>query len=27
VSPESCARQIAAAWDEQFVDRGQSATA
>jgi O-acetyl-ADP-ribose deacetylase (regulator of RNase III) len=27
VSPESCARQIAAAWDEQFADQGQSATA
>lgn len=27
VSPESCARQIAAAWDEQFVDPGQSASA
>lgn len=27
VSPESCARQIAAAWDEQFVERGQSASA
>ena len=27
VSPESCARQIASAWDEQFVERGQSASA
>jgi O-acetyl-ADP-ribose deacetylase (regulator of RNase III) len=27
VSPESCARQVAAAWDEQFADQGQSATA
>ncbi|HEX9338884.1 MAG TPA: macro domain-containing protein [Pseudonocardiaceae bacterium] len=27
VSPESCARQVAAAWDEQFANRDQSATA
>jgi O-acetyl-ADP-ribose deacetylase (regulator of RNase III) len=27
VSPESCARQVAAAWDEQFVTQGQSASA
>ncbi|HEX4724681.1 MAG TPA: macro domain-containing protein [Pseudonocardiaceae bacterium] len=27
VSPESCARQVAAAWDEQFGDQDRSATA
>jgi O-acetyl-ADP-ribose deacetylase (regulator of RNase III) len=27
VSPESCARQVAAAWDEQLADQGHSATA
>jgi O-acetyl-ADP-ribose deacetylase (regulator of RNase III) len=27
VSPESCARQVAAAWDEQFATQGQSASA
>jgi O-acetyl-ADP-ribose deacetylase (regulator of RNase III) len=27
VSAESCARQVAAAWDELFADHGQSATA
>ncbi|HEX4704891.1 MAG TPA: macro domain-containing protein [Pseudonocardiaceae bacterium] len=27
VSPESCARQVAAAWDELFADLGHSATA
>jgi O-acetyl-ADP-ribose deacetylase (regulator of RNase III) len=27
VSAESCARQVAAAWDELFAAHGQSATA